>query len=84
VAEHLNAGKGPRAAIVPTRGYSMMNREGMPLYDEEANKGFADALRDKLEDDVVLFTRDQHINDESFAEEVVDLFMQLWNEKHPE
>jgi len=84
VAEHLNAGKGPRAAIVPTRGYSMMNREGMPLYGEEANKGFADALRDKLEDDVVLFTRDQHINDESFAEEVVDLFMQLWNEKHPE
>lgn len=84
IAEHLNAGKGPRAAIVPTRGYSMMNREGMPLYDEEANKGFEDALKEQLDDDVELFIRDKHINDEDFAEEVVGLFLKLWREKHPE
>ncbi len=84
IAEHLNAGKGPRAAIVPTQGYSMMNREGMPLYDEQANQGFEDALKEKLNDDVELFIRDKHINDEDFADEVVELFMKLWYEKYPD
>jgi uncharacterized protein (UPF0261 family) len=84
IAEHLNAGKGPRAAIVPTRGYSMMNREGMPLYDAAANKGYEDALKEQLNDDVGLLIRDKHINDEDFAEDVVDLFMRLWAKKHPE
>jgi uncharacterized protein (UPF0261 family) len=84
IAEHLNAGKGPRAAIVPTRGYSMMNREGMPLYDEAANKGYEDALKEQLNDDVGLLVRDKHINDEAFAEDVVELFMKLWDKQHPE
>lgn len=79
IAEHLNKGMGPRAAVVPQRGYSMMNREGMPLYDAAANKGYSDALHDKLNKDVILFERYMHINDEHFAQEVVDLFMQLWN-----
>jgi len=81
VAEHLNDGKGPRAVVVPRRGYSMMNREDMPLFDADANKGFPDALHDKLNEDVILFERDMHINDEEFASEVVDLFMQLWKNK---
>lgn len=79
VADHLNVGKGPRAAIVPRLGYSMMNREGMPLYDERANQGFADALKEKLSSEVIYFERDQHINDEAFAEAVVALFMKLWD-----
>jgi uncharacterized protein (UPF0261 family) len=78
VAEHLNDGKGPRAAVIPLKGYSMMNKEGMPLYDAAANKGYVDALHDKLKDEVVLIERDLHINDEAFAKDVVDLFMQLW------
>jgi len=80
IAEHLNAGKGPRAALIPLRGYSMMNREDMPLYDASANKGYVDALHDQLNDDVVILERDLHVNDESFAEEVVELFVQLWDQ----
>ena len=81
IAEHLNAGKGPRAVLVPMKGYSMMNREGMPLYDAEANKGYADALEQLLNDDINLLKSDRHINDEAFAQETVDLFMELWNRK---
>ena len=81
IAEHLNKGSGPRAAIVPLKGYSMMNKEGMPLYDAEANKGYAEALRDILEKDVVLYKADLHVNDKQFAEEVVGLFLELW-ERH--
>ena len=81
IAEHLNDGSGPRAAIIPLRGYSMMNRKGMPLYDAEANKGYQDALADHLKQDVQVMTSDRHINDEAFAEEVVNLFMDLWKNK---
>ena len=81
IAEHLNAGKGPRAVIIPLKGYSMMNREGMPLYNAEANKGYVDAIHQKIDDDVILFERDLHINDEVFAKEVVDLFIRLWDKK---
>ncbi len=79
IADHLNAGKGPRAVIIPLKGYSMMNREGMPLFNPEANKGYVDAIHQKIHDDVILFERDLHINDEAFAKEVVELFMRLWN-----
>jgi len=78
IADHLNQGKGPRAAVVPLKGYSMMNREGMPLYDEAANKGYEQALDDHLNDDIPLLKHPSHINDEEFTEEVVSLFMKLW------
>ena len=81
IAEHLNAGKGPRAVLVPLRGYSMMNREGMPLFDAEANRGYADAIAELLNNDIEVLISDRHINDEPFAEEVVDLFMELWKKQ---
>ena len=81
IAEHLNDGNGMRAAIVPLKGYSMMNKKGMPLYDAEANKGYAQALRDILDKDIVLYEADLHVNDQQFAEEVVDLFLELWERR---
>jgi uncharacterized protein (UPF0261 family) len=81
IAEHLNKGKGPRAAIVPLLGYSMMNREGMPLYDKAANKGYEQALDDLLDKDVTILKHNSHINDVEFAEEVVKLFIKMWDQK---
>lgn len=81
IAEHLNQGKGQRAAVVPLKGYSMMNREGMPLYDEHANKGYEQALDDHLIKDVQLLKHPSHINDDEFAEQVVRLFLKLWDQR---
>mgnify|MGYP001135621559 CR=1 FL=1 len=81
IAEHLNDGRGPRAAVIPLCGYSMMNREGMPLYDANANKGYVDAIHENLNDDVILFERDMHINDEDFAGAVTELFIHLWEKR---
>ena len=77
IAEHINAGHGPRAVIVPLRGYSMMNREGMPLYDKAANRGFLDTLRKELIPEVKLAEIDYHINDPECAAATVELFMSL-------
>jgi len=81
VAEHLNAGKGPRAVVVPKRGYSMMNRQGMPLYDEAANMGFLETLQEELSREVILVEGDYHINDPECAAATVELFLKLWQAK---
>jgi uncharacterized protein (UPF0261 family) len=78
IAEHINRGKGPRAVIVPRHGYSMMNRPGMPLYDENANMGFLDTLRRELSPEVILAEGDYHINDPECASATVELFLKLW------
>ena len=81
MAEHLNQGKGPRAVIVPKRGYSMMNRQGMPLYDEEANMGFLETLQKELSPEITLLAGDYHINDPECAAATVELFLKLWAAK---
>jgi len=81
IAEHVNAGHGPRAVIVPLGGYSMMNRAGMPLYSEEANRGFLDILKNELVPEVDLAEIGYHINDPECAAATVDLFMKL-RERH--
>lgn len=78
VAQHMNAGKGPRAVVVPLRGYSMMNGEGMPLYDDAANRGYLDTLKNELSPAVRMMELDCHINDARCAAATVDLFLELW------
>ena len=77
IAEHMNEGHGARAVIVPLKGYSMMNRAGMPLYDEKANKGYEDTLEKELNPDVKLVKIDAHINDPECARATVELFLSL-------
>ncbi len=74
IAERLNAGNGPSAVMVPLRGFSMLNRAGESLYDEDANMGFLEAVRSALRPPVRLVEVDAHINDPEFADAVVTLF----------
>jgi len=76
-AERLNAARGPRAVLIPLRGYSMLNREGKVLYDEAANLAYAEAMDQALSPDVELIRIDAHINDPAFAEATVDTFLRL-------
>lgn len=78
IAEHLNRGKGPRAVMVPKQGYSMMNRQGMPLYDDAANMGLLETLRKELSPEVGLIEGDYHINDAECAAATAELFLKLW------
>lgn len=77
IAERLNAGKGPRAVLIPVQGYSMLNRRGQVLWDESANRAFATAVEETLLPDVELISLDAHINDASFAAAVVEAFLRL-------
>jgi uncharacterized protein (UPF0261 family) len=77
IAERLNAGAGPRAALVPLRGFSMLNRDGEILYDRDANMGYVETLRRELSSEVRLVEVDAHINDDEFAQATVDAFVRL-------
>jgi uncharacterized protein (UPF0261 family) len=82
IAQRLNAGKGPRAAMVPLRGFSMLNRAGGPLYDEAANMAYVETLRRELSPEVRLTEVDAHINDIEFAQATVNTFMGLRTESN--
>jgi uncharacterized protein (UPF0261 family) len=77
IAQRLNEGKGPRAVMIPLRGFSMLNREGEVLYDEASNLAFAEAMEQLLSPDVELVQVDAHVNDREFAGATVDSFLRL-------
>jgi uncharacterized protein (UPF0261 family) len=76
-AERLNAGSGPRAVMVPLRGYSMLNREDQVLYDDASNQAYVESIQQALSPQVELIKIDAHINDRAFADAVVDTFLRL-------
>ena len=67
IATKLNAAKGPLAVFVPLRGVSMIDVEGKPFYDAEADAALMGELRAGLRPDVELVEVDTDINDPAFA-----------------
>ncbi len=77
IAQRLNEGKGPRASLIPLRGFSMLNREGDVLYDEAANMGYVETMRRELSTEVQQIEVDAHINSPEFVEATIDTFLRL-------
>jgi uncharacterized protein (UPF0261 family) len=77
VVERLNAATGPRAVMIPLRGFSMLNREGQVLYDEASNMAYVKAMEEALSPAVEFVKVDAHINDRAFADATVDTFLRL-------
>lgn len=78
VAEKANRAKGPVAVAVPTRGFSANNREGLPIYDPEADGAFTEAVKKYANKNVKIVEIDSHINDKRYAEVVVDLIDKMF------
>ncbi|SFR66572.1 Uncharacterized protein, UPF0261 family [Halogeometricum rufum] len=72
VAEKLNAATGPTALALPLGGVSMLDVEGEDFHDPDADAALFDALREHLDDDVELLELDVPINDDAFAEAMVE------------
>jgi uncharacterized protein (UPF0261 family) len=67
LAEKVNAATGPTTVVLPLRGVSMIDVEGEPFHDPEADAALFDAVREHLSADVDLVEVDAAINDEEFA-----------------
>jgi uncharacterized protein (UPF0261 family) len=81
LAEKLNNAAGPVAVVIPGKGFSPGNREGRSLYDPEADKIFINTLKKNLNPGVGLVEIDAHINDETFAEQAVNLLCEMMAER---
>jgi len=77
IAERLNAATGPRAVLIPLRGFSMLNRSGEVLYDEAANMAYVETMERLLSPEVELVKLDAHINDCAFSDATVEVFLRL-------
>jgi uncharacterized protein (UPF0261 family) len=66
IGEKLSNTSGPTALFLPLEGVSMLDMEGEPFHDPEADATLFDALRDNV-DDIELVELETHINDEEFA-----------------
>src|SRR4051794_12408909 len=65
IAAKLSAATGPTVLFIPLQGVSMIDAEGQPFHDPEADAALFDAVR---EADVEIIELDHNINDAAFAE----------------
>jgi uncharacterized protein (UPF0261 family) len=73
IADKLAAATGPVSLFVPLQGVSMIDVEGQPFHDPEADAALFDALRRGLEGSPVeLVELDHNVNDAGFADAMVD------------
>lgn len=77
IARRLNGAVGPTAVVVPTRGYSLIDVEGGPLWDHEADMALVEALEAELRDDVAVERVDLAVNDPEFGRLVARRFIEL-------
>lgn len=77
IAERANKAAGPVAVIIPLRGFSEASKKGAPLYDPEADRAFINALKENLEEKVKFIEVDCHINDDEFADRVIETFDEI-------
>lgn len=80
LAEKVNLSVGPCAVMLPLGGVSMIDAPGQAFHSPEADEQLFDAIRNGINPTVVeLIERDEHINDESFAEAAVEKLIELMN-----
>jgi uncharacterized protein (UPF0261 family) len=81
VVRKLNQSKGPVAVLIPLKGWSSLDQEGMPLYDPEADRAFLDELKIHLNKKIPITELNLHLNTREFAEKAVKQFMKLYEAK---
>ncbi|MFC2045267.1 Tm-1-like ATP-binding domain-containing protein [Chloroflexota bacterium] len=75
VANKLNRAKGPTTFMIPQKGFSMMDKQGQPFYDPEADNAFITSLKENLSHRINLVEMDTDINDPVFAEKAVAILL---------
>lgn len=77
VARKLSQATGPVKVLIPKRGFSSLDVKGGIFDDSAADKAFVDSLRGSLDEAITVKEIDAHINDDKFAQTVVEEFTSL-------
>jgi uncharacterized protein (UPF0261 family) len=76
-AEKANAAKAPVAFLIPLRGLSMLDAEGQPFWNPEADRAMFDAIKLNIRKDIPVVEIDNNINDPEFAARAVEIVLDL-------
>jgi uncharacterized protein (UPF0261 family) len=76
-AAKANAAGGPVTFVLPMKGVSILDGDGQPFCDREADEAMFAALRKHLRPDIPVIEVDANINDPVFVERATDAMFQL-------
>ncbi|HSI79206.1 MAG TPA: Tm-1-like ATP-binding domain-containing protein [Solirubrobacterales bacterium] len=77
IAGRLNDARGPVAVVAPTRGYSLIDVEGGPLWDHEADLALIETLERELRDGIPVERVDLAVNDPEFGRITARRFVEI-------
>lgn len=78
IADKLNQCSGPAALFIPLKGVSMIDAEGQPFYDPEADAALFQAIRDNLDTDrVELIEMECNVNDPAFSDAMANRLLAM-------
>ena len=76
-AEKANAAKGPVAFLIPLRGVSILDGDGQPFCDRQADAALFEAIKTNVRKEIPIVEVDANINDPEFAETAIETMLQL-------
>lgn len=76
-AEKANAAESPIAFLIPLRGVSMLDADGQPFWDNEADRAMFDAIKSNVKNDIPVVEMNNNINDPEFAAKAVEMMLAL-------
>lgn len=78
-ANKLNQAKGPVKFVIPLKGFSSLDKPGMPLHDPKSDMVFIKKLRALVTNPLVEFVEvDMNLEDEEFATTLVENLKKLY------
>ncbi len=78
IAERLNKSKGPFTFLIPSQGWSSLDKPGQAIYDPQADSAFVSRLQEKINDKSAVKELDLHLYTAEFARAAVDEFARLY------
>jgi uncharacterized protein (UPF0261 family) len=76
-AKTANEAKGPVAFLIPLRGVSILDGDGQPFCDRQADAAIFDAIKRGLRKDIPVVEMDLNINDPRFAAKAVAMMLEM-------
>jgi uncharacterized protein (UPF0261 family) len=80
IAQRLNGARGPVSVLAPSRGFSLSDTEGNPLWYPEADAAFLDSLQASLRSGIQFERVDATVNDPAFADLVAERYLAITKE----
>jgi uncharacterized protein (UPF0261 family) len=83
-AQKANAANGPVAFLIPLKGVSILDADGQPFCDRDADKAMFDAIKANLKEGIAFVEMNNNINDSDFSAKAVEMMLDLIEQAKPQ